>query len=207
MSRLFLGEKMDDIDNYSQLLEKLHDELKNKFISFIEKSGLVVEEKYKESIMFHEIQYILIFYTHYEELNTTRTVEVSTDHAFALKLFNIKKEVMNMHIKGIVITINQALDISDIRMVLTFGTENIFSKYLRLILDEKLKFDSITFLSIPKTKNLMSIDDEIFLIKCLYIIDDCIIDELFPELKVDGVYDFNSEEFKSKIEYLKLIEY
>jgi len=81
----------------------------------------------------------------------------------------------------------------------------VFDKGLRPLL---LKVDyGNTGPVIQKKENIMSLADELFLIKCLYIIDDPIIDELFPELKVYGAYDFNSEEFKSKIEYLKLIEY
>lgn len=211
MSRLFLGEKMDDIDNFSEHLHKLHERLKNKFISFIEKSELVVEEKYKESIVIDKIEDVF-FRMHNKDLKDIHmSVILSMDTAFAYKIFNIKKELPNTHVECIAIAISNELDIAEIQIIFTFGNDSFYKKNLKITLDKNLKFNYLSYnnptVSYTKTENMMAVDDEIFLCKFLYIIEQSIINQIIPEIRMVGVYDYSSEEFKKRIEYCELIDY
>jgi len=204
---------MDEIDNYSQLLEKLHEQLKNKFISFIEKSGLIVDDKYKKTIVFDKIE-DLFFRMHNKDLNFhNNSVVLSMDTVLAYKIFNIKKESPNTHVQYIAITIDNELHITEIQIMFTFGNDSVYKKHLRIMLDENLKFNYFSFMDIPagiqiiKTKNLMSSDDEIFLFRFLYILEPSIINQIFPEIRMVGVYDYNSDDFKKRIEYCELLDY
>jgi len=204
---------MDDIDNFSEQLEKLHEQLKNKLISFIEKSGLVVEEKYKESIVIDKIEDVF-FRMHNKDLKDIHmSVILSMDTAFAYKIFNIKKESPNTHVQYIAITIDNELHITEIQIMFTFGNDSVYKKHLRIMLDENLKFNYFSFMDILagiqiiKTKNMMSVDDEIFLFRFLYILEPSIINQIFPEIRMVGVYDYNSDDFKKRIEYCELLDY
>lgn len=44
----------------------------------------------------------------------------------------------------------------------------------------------------------MDLDNELFLMKYMYVIDDSLINEILPEIKIVGAYDYNSEDFKRK---------
>lgn len=212
MSRLFLGEKMDDIDNFSEQLKSLHEQLKNKFISFIEKSGLVVEEKYKESIVFNKIKDVF-FRMHNKDVKFHyMAVVLSMDTVFAYKIFNIKKELPNTHVQYIAITINNELDIAEIQIMFTFGNHSYIIRSLTIVLDENLKINYLSYNNVltgtyTKTENMMPVDDEIFLCRFLYIIEQSIINQIIPEIRMVGVYDYNSDDFQKRIEYCELLDY
>lgn len=212
MSRLFLGEKMDDIDNFSEQLKSLHEQLKNKFISFIEKSGLVVDEKYKESIVIDKIEDVF-FRMHNKDLKDIHmSVILNMDTAFAYKIFNIKKELPNTHVQYIAITINHELDIAEIQIMFTFGNHSYIIRSLTIVLDENLKINYLSYNNVltgtyTKTEKLMPVDDEIFLCRFLHIIEQSVINQIIPEIRMVGVYDYSSEEFKKRIEYCELLNY
>lgn len=204
---------MDNIYNDSEQLKSLHEQLKNKFIFLLENSGIIVDEKDKDSIIFEKIQNALLFSEYESILDLATTINVNMNLSLIKKIFKINKPLKNMHIKEISITVNQKLDISCFSIIITFANDSIYKKHLKINIDSFLTPNYLSFIDIPNKTNmksikkLMSIDDEIFLFRFLYAIDEKVINQILPEIRMVGVYDYNSDDFQQRIEYCELLNY
>lgn len=204
---------MQDIDDSSEQLKSLHEQLKNKFIFLLENSGIIVDEKDKDSIIFEKIQNALLFSKYESILDLATTINVNMDLSLIKKIFKINKPLKNMHIKEVCITVNQKLDISCFSIIITFANDSVYKKHLKINIDSFLIPNYLSFIDIPNKTNmksikkLMQIDDEIFLFRFLYAIDEKVINQILPEIRMVGVYDYNSDDFQQRIKYCELLDY
>lgn len=199
--------------------KKFKKEMTEKFLTMFKEAGIsITKETIEKNLDFDELIHIKNNprkYEHHDPYSKEFGIgKIMLPKKLSDILFNLGDNNDSKD-NAVIILLDKNMDILFVNFKLMVRSSKPHKELLKFItvFDKRLKplllkiYYGNTGPVIEKKENIMSLADELFLIKCLYIIDDPIIDELFPELKVYGAYDFNSEEFKSKIEYLKLIEY
>lgn len=210
---------MQEKDNYNEIHNDLKKQFTNNFLLFLMKAGVNILQEDIDSIFMstnNNIDELVKFKN--KENTFFDAIEVDLSKSLIDKLFKIDSKIKNINIWKVSVTINRQLDILEITLVIIIGAYDFSQKsrngYLRITFDTSLNMNHLAFVGssdnsdyIIKTTNFMSLDNEIFLFKFLYIIDDSIINQIMPEIRIVGVYDYNSEEFKRRIEYCELLEY
>lgn len=210
---------MQEKDNYNEMHNELKKQFTNNFLLFLMKAGVNILQEDIDSISMSTNNNIDELAKFKNKENTFfDAIEVDLSQSLINKLFKIDSKIKNINIWKVSVTINRQLDILEITLVIIIGAYDFSQKskngYLRITFDTSLNMNHLAFVGssdnsdyIIKTTNFMSLDNEIFLFKFLYIIDDSIINQIMPEIRIVGVYDYNSEEFKRRIEYCEVLEY
>lgn len=210
---------MQEKDNYNEMHNELKKQFMNNFLLFLMKAGVNILQEDIDSISIsanNNIDELVKFKN--KENTFFDSIEVNLSQSLINKLFKIDQTIKGINLWKVSTTINRQLDILEMTLVIIMGSYDFSKKskngYLRITFDTSLNMNHLAFVGasnnsdyIIKTTNFMSLDNEIFLFKFLYIIEDSIINQIMPEIRMVGVYDYNSEEFKRRIEYCELLEY
>ena len=199
--------------------EKFKKEMTEKFMVMFKEAGIpITKEKIEENLDFEKLIHIKKNprrHEHHDPYSRELGVgKIILSDFFVDALFDLGIDNNNSIDKGGIILFDKNLDIFFVNFKLTFRTIRPNKELLQFIVvfDKRLKPILLNIQygnedRIQKKENIMSLSDEFFLIRCHYLIEESVVNELLPEFQIDGVYDYNSEEFKNKIEYLKLLEY
>lgn len=210
---------MQEKDNYNEMHNELKKQFTNNFLLFLMKAGVNILQEDIDSISMSTNNNIDELAKFKNKENTFfDAIEVNLSQSLINKLFKIYPTIKGINLWKVSTTINRQLDILEMTLVIIMGSYDFSKKskngYLRITFDTSLNMNHLAFVGasnnsdyIIKTTNFMSLDNEIFLFKFLYIIEDSIINQIMPEIRMVGVYDYNSEEFKRRIEYCELLEY
>lgn len=197
---------------------KFHNEMIEKFIHLFSCAQVSSQNvNFREIIDFYRLDEIKenpanrIYSTDKEHCIGTMT----TSNELLDISFNTDDKKHKINNKQCSFSFDKNFEILSINLHLRFGPHNNYScsSNLYIYFDKYFKPFKLFFESrekkftIEKTENLMDLDNELFLMKYMYVIDDSLINEILPEIKIVGAYDYNSEDFKRKIEYCELLEY